>query len=79
VTWDGAHRYQAAVYDLLSDRLDGDVITNKYTDGKGQAREKQVVLGAHDEIWDTLRYEHVDAVGAKVTAALKTFQVRILE
>jgi hypothetical protein len=67
------------VYDFLEDKMEGDIYTHTFTDGGGKTRQKRLVIGDNDEVWDEFRHTHIAEVGEKVAKRFKEFQVSLTE
>jgi syntaxin-binding protein 1 len=60
--------YQAAAHDLL--RVpDTNIYSYVFDDAKGKRKEKKIVLGDDDELWDQLRHQHIAAATKGVSDA----------
>eukprot|EP00039_Didymoeca_costata_P032847 m.39568 g.39568 ORF g.39568 m.39568 type:complete len:636 (+) comp9569_c0_seq1:156-2063(+) len=66
--------YQAAAYDLC--QITDDVYKYIFEDGAGKRREKKVILGENDELWDECRHEHVSQVFQTVSTKFKEFEAK---
>lgn len=65
--------YQAAAHDMCGVKSDN-MYKYLYDDAAGKRREKKVVLGENDELWDEFRHEHISQVLAGVSSKFKQFQ-----
>eukprot|EP01027_Heterolobosea_sp_BB2_P007880 GEZU01011698.1.p1 GENE.GEZU01011698.1~~GEZU01011698.1.p1 ORF type:complete len:640 (-),score=194.46 GEZU01011698.1:182-2101(-) len=64
--------YQAMVYDLL-DIEEGGIYTHETVDGRGEPKQKKVMLDENDELWVQHRHSHISDTSQAIAKDFKEF------